>query len=104
MTLPVHIVTIPFAPLLPGVLSTAGGFNYELVREYVLNVEAKDQGEPPLSDMCMVSVYITDANDNAPTFSQATYSANVGEDAKIGVHVIQVSLWGLSGTFSIIQI
>ena len=71
-------------------LSTNGSFDYEIVKEYVLNIEAKDKGEPPLSDMCMVTVYITDANDNKPTFSQTIYTANVGEDAEIGDHVIQV--------------
>lgn len=73
-----------------GALYTSGVFNYELVREYVLNIEAKDGGEPPLSDMCMVTVYITDANDNQPTFSQTTYSAGVREDANLGDQVIKV--------------
>lgn len=76
--------------MLVGMLSTAGEFDYELVREYVLNIEAKDAGDPPLSDMCMVTVTISDANDNKPTFSQLTYSASVREDSKVGDQIIQV--------------
>ena len=71
-------------------LSTSGNFDYELVREYVLNIEARDAGDPPLSDTCMVTVTITDANDNRPTFSQLTYTANIREDSKIDDQVIQV--------------
>ena len=77
--------------ILPGMIYTAGHFDYELVREYVLNIEAKDEGDPPLSDICMVTVKITDTNDNKPTFSQSTYSANVMEDANVGDQVIRVS-------------
>ena len=60
------------------------------MREYVLNIEARDAGDPPLSDTCMVTVTITDANDNKPTFSQLTYTANIREDSKIDDQVIQV--------------
>lgn len=76
--------------LISGVLSTAGNFDYELVREYVLNIEAQDAGDPPLSDTCMVTVTVTDANDNKPTFSQLTYTANVREDSKVEDQIIQV--------------
>lgn len=73
-----------------GELSTAGSFDYELVREYVLTIEARDAGDPPLSDSCVVTVHVTDTNDNSPTFSQATYSASVREDAKLADNVIRV--------------
>ena len=71
-------------------VSTAGHFDYELVREYVLNIRVKDGGEPPLSDVCVVTVSITDANDNKPVFSQASYSASIREDAKNGDKVTKV--------------
>ena len=77
--------------LVVGALYTAGAFNYELVREYVLTIEAKDEGDPPMSDSCAVYVYVSDANDNPPVFSQASYSASVREDAKVNDIIIGVS-------------
>lgn len=74
----------------PGALRTSGQFDYELVREHVLTIEAWDAGDPPLSDTCVVTVHVTDTNDNKPTFSQATYSASVREDAKTDDTVIRV--------------
>lgn len=78
--------------LFSGVITTTGLFDYELVKEYVLTLEAKDEGDPPMSDTCLVTVHILDTNDNQPTFSQSAYSASVREDAKISDSVIQVWL------------
>mgnify|MGYP001791690499 CR=1 FL=1 len=68
---------------------TSGTLNYELVKEFVLTVEAKDAGDPPMRDTCVVTIYVQDANDNEPVFSQAAYFASVREDANIGDSVIK---------------
>ncbi|KAK7929499.1 hypothetical protein WMY93_005894 [Mugilogobius chulae] len=64
--------------------------DYELSHEYYITVEATDGGSPPLSDMATVNINLTDANDNAPVFSQSTYTAVVSEDAELGKTVLTV--------------
>ncbi|XP_072318668.1 protocadherin Fat 1a [Eucyclogobius newberryi] len=64
--------------------------DYELSHEYYITVEATDGGSPPLSDMATVNINLTDANDNAPVFSQSTYAAVVSEDAELGKTVLTV--------------
>uniref|UniRef100_A0AAV2LEZ3 Protocadherin Fat 1 n=1 Tax=Knipowitschia caucasica TaxID=637954 RepID=A0AAV2LEZ3_KNICA len=64
--------------------------DYELSHEYYITVEATDGGSPPLSDMATVNINLTDANDNAPLFSQSTYTAVVSEDAELGKTVLTV--------------
>ncbi|XP_033823988.1 protocadherin Fat 1a isoform X1 [Periophthalmus magnuspinnatus] len=64
--------------------------DYELSHEYYITVEARDGGSPPLSDMATVNINVTDANDNAPVFSQSTYTAVVSEDAELGKTVLTV--------------
>jgi protocadherin Fat 1/2/3 len=43
----------------------------------VLEVHAHDTGIPVLSSSVMVNIEISDANDNAPLFSQSNYTAIV---------------------------
>ncbi|XP_075972507.1 FAT atypical cadherin kugelei isoform X2 [Anticarsia gemmatalis] len=73
-----------------GVLSVARPLDYERRREYLLTVQAIDGGTPPLSDLATVNVSVTDGNDNAPRFSQASYGARVREDSAVGARVLQV--------------
>lgn len=64
--------------------------DYEAVRDYFLTVQAIDGGTPPLSNQAVVNITVTDSNDNAPIFSQASYRAIIREDATVGSQVIQV--------------
>ncbi|XP_037297103.1 fat-like cadherin-related tumor suppressor homolog isoform X2 [Manduca sexta] len=73
-----------------GALSVARPLDYERRKEYLLTVQAIDGGSPPLSDRATVNVTITDSNDNAPNFGQASYVARVREDAAVGTRVLQV--------------
>ncbi|XP_041973434.1 fat-like cadherin-related tumor suppressor homolog [Aricia agestis] len=73
-----------------GVLSVARPLDYERRREYLLTVQAVDGGSPPLSDHATVNVTVTDANDNAPVFSQPAYGARIREDAAVGARILQV--------------
>ena len=66
--------------------------DYESLREYVLLIEAQDGGSPPLSSTTMVKVNVTDANDNAPVFSQEIYQATLSEDVPVNSLVIEVSV------------
>uniref|UniRef100_A0A5F7ZKI0 FAT atypical cadherin 1 n=1 Tax=Macaca mulatta TaxID=9544 RepID=A0A5F7ZKI0_MACMU len=64
--------------------------DYESSHEYYLTIEATDGGTPSLSDVATVNVNVTDVNDNAPVFSQDTYTAVVSEDAVLEQSVITV--------------
>lgn len=64
--------------------------DYEAVRDYFLTVLAIDGGSPPLSNQAVINITVTDANDNAPIFSQPSYRAIIREDAVVGSQVIQV--------------
>jgi len=57
---------------------------------YLLTVTARDGGNPPLSDTTDVEISITDINDNAPQFFNASYYGSVSEDALTGTSVLQV--------------
>lgn len=49
-----------------GELFTSRLFDYEQSAHFQIKVTARDGGDPPLSAMCTVNVFIKDQNDNAP--------------------------------------
>ena len=49
----------------------------ERTSTYVLEVYARDNGKPPLSAKTLVSIEVTDSNDNPPVFSALNYTAVV---------------------------
>lgn len=51
---------------------------------------ATDLGVPPLSNQATVNITVTDTNDNPPVFLQSKYSAQVGEEIRVGQKVLQV--------------
>ncbi|CAH0554100.1 unnamed protein product, partial [Brassicogethes aeneus] len=78
-----------------GYLSVAKELDRESVSSYVLEVLAKDNGVPVLSRQTLVNIEISDANDNAPLFSQEHYNAVVQEDKPLGHSIIQFSVTDL---------
>ena len=73
-----------------GAIVVAEELDYERAKEYFLTIQATDGGIPPLSNHASVNITVTDANDNAPIFSQAAYSAMIQEDVNEGHQVTQV--------------
>ena len=69
----------------------SGSLDYELIKEYIMTVEACDGGMPSLSTTAMVKIDITDANDNRPIFVQQDYQAVVREDVTVNTSLLQVS-------------
>lgn len=67
-----------------GYISVAGQLDRESISNYVLEVSAKDYGFPELSSFVLVTVEISDANDNAPQYTETNYTAVVQEDKQIG--------------------
>ncbi|KAL4641472.1 protocadherin Fat 1-like [Arapaima gigas] len=51
--------------------------DYEQSQEHFLIVEAANRGTPLLSSPTAITIILTDANDNSPTFSKDTYSTVV---------------------------
>ncbi|KAK0049023.1 neural-cadherin [Biomphalaria pfeifferi] len=67
-------------------------FDRERQDLYIVRLRAQDGGNGPVKNTATVAVYvrITDVNDNAPYFPNATYSFNVSESAKVGEDVATV--------------
>ncbi|KAM5214028.1 protocadherin gamma-B1 isoform 22-T22 [Hipposideros larvatus] len=55
-----------------------------------LILTAMDGGDPPLSGTTQIRIQVTDANDNAPVFSQNTYRVRLQENVPRGTSVLQV--------------
>nr|XP_043873961.1 putative protocadherin beta-18 [Solea senegalensis] len=49
-----------------GVIHSVRSFDYEQLRNFKVQVMARDNGSPPLSSNVTVSVFISDVNDNSP--------------------------------------
>ncbi|TMW50753.1 hypothetical protein DOY81_004167, partial [Sarcophaga bullata] len=74
-----------------GLLRVSGKLDREMKTSYMLNVTARDRGEPAKSTKSQIYVKILDENDNAPIFDPKQYTASVAENASIGAMVLQVS-------------
>ena len=60
-------------------LVTDGALDRERTPEYNVTITAVDRGKPPLSSSTAITLRITDVNDNAPVFHQASYEVHVAE-------------------------
>ena len=65
----------------------------ELVPSYNITVMATDRGSPPLSTETHIILNVEDINDNAPAFSQASYSAYILENNPRGASIISVTAY-----------
>lgn len=72
-------------------LITAGNLDRETVPEYTVIIKAIDSGTPPLSAQKTFVVQLSDVNDNAPTFSQPSYSVDIPENNAPGSLIATVS-------------
>ncbi|XP_049823743.1 protocadherin-like wing polarity protein stan isoform X2 [Aethina tumida] len=72
-----------------GLITIAQPLDYKQEKRYILTVTAADSGGR--SDTATVYVNITDANNFAPVFENAPYTASVFEDAVVGTTVLVVS-------------
>ncbi|XP_072387451.1 protocadherin-like wing polarity protein stan isoform X2 [Diabrotica undecimpunctata] len=72
-----------------GLITIAQPLDYKQEKRYILTVTATDSGGR--TDTATVYVNITDANNYAPVFENAPYSASVFEDVAVGTTVLVVS-------------
>ncbi|KAG7263647.1 hypothetical protein CRUP_032047 [Coryphaenoides rupestris] len=74
-----------------GEIQVVAPLDYESEREYTLRVRAQDNGRPPLSNNTgIVSVQVTDVNDNPPIFVSTPFQASVLESAPIGSSILHI--------------
>ncbi|XP_014649363.1 PREDICTED: protocadherin gamma-B1-like [Ceratotherium simum simum] len=62
----------------------------EQQRSHQLILTAMDGGDPPLSGTTQIRIRVTDANDNAPVFSQDAYRVSLQENVPRGTSVLRV--------------
>ncbi|XP_072515587.1 protocadherin alpha-2-like isoform X2 [Salminus brasiliensis] len=67
-----------------------GPLDRESISEYSITISATDEGTPPLSSSSVLTVQISDVNDNAPLFSTPVINAYIKENGQIGGHVTKV--------------
>ncbi|KAF4108162.1 protocadherin Fat 3 isoform X1 [Onychostoma macrolepis] len=73
-----------------GIISVADDLDYELCKDFFLNVEAFDGGTPPLRVATIVTIELLDVNDNSPSFSEDIYNVLISEDVAIGETVTRL--------------
>ncbi|XP_048186997.1 LOW QUALITY PROTEIN: protocadherin gamma-B2-like [Perognathus longimembris pacificus] len=72
-------------------LVTDGTLDREETPEYNVTIMATDRGKPPLSTETSITLQLSDVNDNAPAFQQASYVVHVAENNPPGASIAQVS-------------
>ncbi|XP_072682306.1 protocadherin beta-18-like [Canis lupus baileyi] len=72
-------------------LVTNGALDRESQAEYNITITVSDLGTPRLKTQHNITVTVSDVNDNAPAFSQTTYTLRVRENNSPALHVGTVS-------------
>uniref|UniRef100_A0A667WQL8 Protocadherin gamma-C3 n=1 Tax=Myripristis murdjan TaxID=586833 RepID=A0A667WQL8_9TELE len=72
-------------------LVTSGVLDRESFSGYKIAITATDSGSPPLSSRKIISVTITDVNDNPPVFTQPSYNVYLKENGVPGSILYSVS-------------
>ncbi|KAJ8022829.1 Cadherin-23 [Holothuria leucospilota] len=73
-------------------LITTKSLDREAVASYHLTVKASDQGIPALESFLEVDVSVGDVNDNAPDFSQISYTAVVPEETFTSEPILSITV------------
>ncbi|XP_033097305.1 cadherin-23-like, partial [Anneissia japonica] len=76
-----------------GVLMLRPGvtLDYESETSHVIIITASDDGNPPLTGMTLVTVSVTNINDNTPEFEGAPYAAAVDDDSPPDTVITQIT-------------
>ncbi|XP_040200835.1 protocadherin gamma-C5-like isoform X13 [Rana temporaria] len=72
-------------------LITNGILDREKISQFTIELTATDLDSPALSSRAIVSLRVSDVNDNAPTFTQSTYNAFTKENSDPGTLLCTVS-------------
>ncbi|XP_071380365.1 protocadherin alpha-13-like [Centroberyx affinis] len=68
-----------------------GFLDRESVSQYNLTIIATDKGTPPLSSTSVITLHISDVNDNSPCFSEPVINVYLKENSPVGEHIKTVS-------------
>ncbi len=68
-----------------------GPLDRERASEYNVTITATDEGTPPLSSTSVITVHVSDVNDNAPRFPESVINVYVKENSQIGAVIHTVS-------------
>nr|XP_055033308.1 protocadherin alpha-8-like isoform X18 [Misgurnus anguillicaudatus] len=68
-----------------------GPLDRESAYEYNVTITATDEGTPPLSSTSVITVHVSDVNDNAPRFPEPVINVYVKENSQIGAVIHTVS-------------
>ena len=81
-----------------GDITLTGSLDYEMDDVITLRVRATDMNSPAETATLTLTVNVGDVNDNAPAFTQATYTADIDETLGNGAEVARVSARDDDGT------
>lgn len=76
--------------LTTGALKILKPLDYDTVNSYHLNVTATDLGFEPRQATAMITIALTDVNDNPPKFNQSVFKAYIAENSPLKTLVCQV--------------
>ncbi|XP_051019087.1 protocadherin beta-15-like [Acomys russatus] len=72
-------------------LMTEGALDRESKDEYNITVTVSDMGTPRLTTQHTITVQVSDINDNAPAFTQTSYTLSVRENNSPALHIGTIS-------------
>ncbi|XP_032332838.1 protocadherin beta-17-like [Camelus ferus] len=72
-------------------LVTEGALDREIKAQYNITITVTDMGTPRLKTEHNITVLVSDVNDNAPAFTQASYTLRVRENNSPALHIGTVS-------------
>ncbi|XP_066515265.1 uncharacterized protein [Hoplias malabaricus] len=72
-------------------LTVKGPLDREQVAQYKITITATDEGSPPLSSSTVITVEVSDVNDNAPLFPEPVINVYVKENGPVGAVISTVS-------------
>ncbi|XP_030251646.1 protocadherin Fat 2 [Sparus aurata] len=73
-----------------GEITVRTALDREEIPHYSLTVQAADEGDPPLSSAVLITITVTDVNDNPPVFSQVNHSLLLQEGEPVGSTILQL--------------
>ncbi|XP_062250196.1 protocadherin alpha-8-like [Platichthys flesus] len=68
-----------------------GRLDREVTPQYNITISATDEGSPPLSNVSVITVHISDVNDNMPYFQEPVIKVYVKENSKVGTVIKTVT-------------
>ncbi|XP_067374266.1 protocadherin alpha-4-like isoform X10 [Channa argus] len=68
-----------------------GPLDRETTAQYNISITATDEGSPPLSSTSVVTVHVSDINDNKPVFTEQIINVYVKENSPVGSVIQTVS-------------